>query len=181
MTSTKRVSLVTRKYTGQIEEPSTLQTLLRSDLSNKRIPVTHIFIAHYHAYPCTVLIQALSNSAKLHVPTIRRYLEIDHKHNSTHDIVKREYHPIAHSLYITDFLADLDNGIMLDCENCQLINDIDNPNKYKSDGPHDHFLIVEKVRISYLPQHEIYVNGELASKLASFYILQLKLTTIQVF
>jgi hypothetical protein len=47
---------------------------------------------------------------------------------------------------------------MLDCESCHLIDGIDNPNKYKSDGLYNHFLIVEKLRISYLPQHENYVN-----------------------
>ncbi|CAF3226662.1 unnamed protein product [Rotaria sp. Silwood2] len=181
MTPIKRTSLITTKYTGHIEDISILQTLLRTDLSKPRIPVTHLFIAHYHAYPCTVVIQASTSLGKLHVPTIRRYLEIDHKHNSIEDIVKREYHPIVRSLYITDFLAHLGNGIMLDCENCQLINDVDNPNKYKSDGFHDYFLIVDKARINYLPEHDIYVNEELASKLSSFYVLQSKSTTIQVF
>ncbi|CAF3559052.1 unnamed protein product [Rotaria sp. Silwood1] len=180
MTSTKHTSLTTTKYTGHIEDSSILQTFIRTDLSNQRIPVTHLFIAHYHAYPCTVVIQASTSLGKLHVPTIRRYIENDHKHNSTEDIIKREYHPIIRSFYITDFLANLGNGIMIDCENCQLINDIDNPNKYKSDGFDDYFLIVEKVRINYLPEHDIYVNDELASKLSSFYVLQSKLTTIQV-
>ncbi len=35
----------------------------------------------------TILIQASFSSAKRHVPTIRRYLEIDHEHNSAQDIV----------------------------------------------------------------------------------------------
>ncbi|CAF1214303.1 unnamed protein product [Rotaria sordida] len=181
MTPSKRTSLITTNYTGHIEDTSILQRFLCTDLSNQRIPVTHLFIAHYHAYPCTVIIQASTSLGKLHVPSIRRYLEIDHKHNSTEDIIKREYHPIVRSFYITNFLANLGNGIMIDCENCQLINDIDNPNKYKSDGYYDYFLIVEKLRINYLPEHDIYVNDELASKLSSFYVLQSKSTIIQVF
>ncbi|CAF1181842.1 unnamed protein product [Rotaria sordida] len=180
MTPSKRTSLIATNYTGHIEDTSILQRFLCTDLSNQRIPVTHLFIAHYHAYPCTVIIQASTSLGKLHVPSIRRYLEIDHKHNSTEDIIKREYHPIVRSFYITNFLANLGNGIMIDCENCQLINDIENPNKYKSDGYYDYFLIVEKLRINYLPEHDIYVNDELASKLSSFYVLQSKSTIIQV-
>ncbi|CAF4762452.1 unnamed protein product, partial [Rotaria magnacalcarata] len=68
---------------------------------------------------------------------------------------------------------------MLDCQNCQLINAVDNPNKYKSDGDHNHFLTVDKVRIYYLPQHDNYVNEELASKLSSFYVLQSTSAAIQ--
>jgi hypothetical protein len=129
-----------------------------TDLTNKIIPATHRFIVHYHSYPYTVLIEASTSSAKLHVPTIRRYLEVDHKHNSVQDIIKYEYHPTARSLYIINFLANLGDGIMLVCESCQLIDDTDNPNKYKSDGLYNHFLIAEKLRINYLPQHENYVN-----------------------
>ncbi|CAF1644152.1 unnamed protein product [Rotaria magnacalcarata] len=174
MNSLQPVSLMPTYYTGYIEDPSILHSLLRTDLSNQQIPVTHLFLSHYHAYPCTVVIQPPISSGRLHVPSIRRYLEMDHKHNSSQDIVKREYH------YITDFLANLGNGLMLDCQNCQLINAVDNPNKYKSDGDHNHFLTVDKVRIHYLPQHDNYVNEELASKLSSFYVLQSTSAAIQV-
>ncbi|CAF1575810.1 unnamed protein product, partial [Rotaria sordida] len=61
MTPSKRTSLITTNYTGHIEDTSILQTFLCTDLSNQRIPVTHLFIAHYHAYPCTVIIQASTN------------------------------------------------------------------------------------------------------------------------
>ncbi|CAF4836515.1 unnamed protein product [Rotaria socialis] len=174
MNSPQPVSFMPTSYTGYIENPSILHSLLRTDLSNQQIPATHLFLSHYHAYPCTVVIQPSISSGRLHVPSIRRYLEMDHKHNSSQDIVKREYR------HITDFLANLGNGIMLDCQNCRLINAVDNPNKYKPDGDHNHFLTVDKVRIHYLPQHDNYVNEELASKLSSFYVLQSTSTAIQV-
>lgn len=178
MDSPKTTSVVpTTSYTGYIKD---FHSLLRADLSNQKIPVIHLFIAHYHAYPCSVIIQPSISSGRFHVPSIRRYLEIDHKHNSFEDIVHREYHKIVRSFYITNFLANLGNGIMIDCENCQLINNVDNPNKYKSDGLYNYFLIVDKIRIHYLPQHDIYVNEELASKLSSFCVLQSSSTMIQV-
>ena len=180
MTPPKHVSFDSGKYTGRVEETLALEALLRRDPSIDSIPVTNLFIAHYHAYPCTVVIQALPSSARIHVPTLRRYLEIDHKHDSAQDIVKRQYHPTTRSLYITDFLADLGHGIMLDCEACQLIDEVENPNKYRTDGSAGHFLVVEKVRVNYLPQHETYVNGELASRLSSFYILPSHWKTIQI-
>ncbi|CAF4320167.1 unnamed protein product, partial [Rotaria sordida] len=51
MTPSKRTSLITTNYTGHIEDTSILQRFLCTDLSNQRIPVTPLFIAHYHAYP----------------------------------------------------------------------------------------------------------------------------------
>ena len=153
---------------------------MRADLSPERIPILNVFLARYRTYPCTATIEALPRSSKLHVPTIRRYLETAHEHSPLDDIVQRHYHPRTRSLYMTAFLADLGHGIMIDCEQCQLIDDVDNPNKYRSDGPGGFFLITNQIRIHYLPQHEHLVVGELASQLSSFYIFPPHSKMIQV-
>jgi hypothetical protein len=150
------------------------------DLSDGRIPVTRIFLARYRAFPCTVVIQACSSSGKLHVPSIRRYLEREHQHRSIDDIIKRQYHSTAQCLYITDFLADLGDGITLDGEHCQLLNHVDNPHRYSTDISNEYFLVVDRIRIHYLSKHETYVNGELASRLSSLFIVPSQSRMIQV-
>lgn len=180
MSSPKRVSFNPVKYAGRLEDAVALQNLMRTDLSPERIPILNLFLARYRTYPCTAVIEALPRSAKLHVPTIRRYLETGHQHSPLDDIVHRHYHPRTRSLYITAFLADLGHGIMIDCDRCQLTDEVDNPNKYRSDGPTGSFLITDRIRIHYLPQHENLVVGDLASQLSSFYVFPSQSKMIQV-
>ena len=161
-------------YTGQLDE-------FLSSCSIDKIPVAELFFARYRAYPCTMVIEPLISGAQFHVPSIRLYLDQDLKHDSKRDVVKCKYHKITRSIYLTDFLADLTNGIMIDAENCQLIDRITLYNhQLKSDASLNHFLVVEKIRINFLPQHEIFVNRSLVDHLVSFWAFQLQSRRIQV-
>ena len=143
------------------------------------IPTTRIFLAKYHAYPCTIYCSGDDNAALMHATTIINYIENDLKHDSSRDLIARNFHRQSKETYVSSRLSDLGNGVMIEMSSIYYNSDVQNPNKFKPDHSDDHFLIASEITLYYLPEHDAFVQ-DLSKRFSKMTVFTSKSCTLQM-
>ncbi|CAF0852647.1 unnamed protein product [Rotaria sordida] len=144
------------------------------------VPTIRLFLAKYHAFPCTLLCAADDTSALLHTTTIVDYIRDELKHDLHTDRISRNYNRQAKQIYIDSRLSDLGNGIMIEIADSYFCHDdVQNPNKLKPDHSDDYFLVASQVTIYYLPEHDTFVQ-DLAMRFSKMTIFSSKSCTLNM-
>lgn len=169
-----------QSYGGAVPTLSMDATLSLGPPNNcSTTPSIRLYLAKYHAYPCTMYCMASGYSSNLHVTTILDYICKELKHDPKHDIVTRINHRRNKFNYTCSRLSDLGNGIMFDFSDISLDSDLQNPNNYTPDKPDDYFLITSQISIYYLPECEEFVH-QLSEKFSQMTLLSSKSCILQM-
>lgn len=167
-------------YTGSMPNVP-LEALLSLGPPNNcgTTPSIRIFLAKYHAYPCSMYCSGDDNAALMHAPTIVNYIENELKHDLSKDLVTRAFHRQSKDSYVSARCSDLGNGIMIEMSNIYYSSDVQNPNKYKPDYSDDHFLISSELYIYYLPEHDAFIQ-DLGKRFSKMTVFSSKSCTLQM-
>jgi hypothetical protein len=143
------------------------------------IPVTRLFLAKYHTYPCTLECETNDDDVRFHVTTILNYLSDELHHDITKDCFQQKYHRRTKQMFTGFRLSDLGNGVMIYFNYSNLDCEVQNPNKLKADHSTDYFLVAQEIKIFYLPQHNSFVK-DLSSRFSKMTVFSSKSSILQM-
>lgn len=170
----------TSSYVGAIPEMP-MEAMLSFGPQNNcgTAPTIRLYLAKYHAYPCTLYCAADDTSGLLHTTTIVEYIRDELKHDLNNDHISQNYNQKMKKIYIDSRLCDLDNGIMIEINQSYFNSEVQNPNKLKPDHSDDYFLIPSQVTIYHLPHHVEYVQ-DLAKKFSKMSVFSSHTCSLQM-
>ncbi|CAF3456824.1 unnamed protein product [Rotaria socialis] len=168
------------KYVGSLPDMP-MEALLSLGPPNNcgNTPSVRLFLAKYHAFPCSLYCTADDTSALLHATTIVNYIRDELKHDLNTDRISRNYNRSTKQMYVDARFCDLGNGIMIEITDAYFSSDVQNPNKLKPDHSDDYFLLASQITFYYLPENDTYVQ-ELASTFAKMTVFSSKSCTLQM-
>lgn len=113
---------------------------------------TRLFLARYHAFPCTSGCRTEYSDGIFHLTTITDYVREELKHDLDYDYTNETYDHKTEQIHVHSCVCDLGDGLMIEMHNIQSMSGLENPNNLKADDADGRFLTVSTVNFHFLPE-----------------------------
>lgn len=113
---------------------------------------TRLFLARYHAFPCTLDCRSECSDGIFHLTTITDYVREELKHDLDYDYTNETYDHKTEQIDVNSRVCDLGDSLMIEMHNIQLMSGLENPNNLKADDADGRFLTVSTVNFHFLPE-----------------------------
>jgi hypothetical protein len=144
-----------------------------------QIPIIRLFLAKYHAYPSSLCCETDDDDVRFHVTTILNYMNDELNHDINKDCIERQYHRRTKQKYVESRVSDLGNGIMIYFNGSELESEVENPNQLKVDYGDNYYLLVQQIKIYYLPEHDSFAQ-DLSSRFSKMIVFLSKTCRLEM-